>query len=201
MRFGLQHMCVPWALALLFVVPVQLHLESTHHALAGVPVHAMKSLPAAGNASIKSIPAYFRMNGKAQGTTYAITYGHSNEVLTQACLDSIFREIDLSLSLYDSNSLVSRFNRSREGIVADSHLLRMVRLSKEFSNRSDGAFDITIKPVSALWGFGPGAGPGAPLEEDIRKAMKHTGMNLLGITGNYIRKKDPLLQIDCNGIA
>jgi thiamine biosynthesis lipoprotein len=122
-------------------------------------------------------------------------------VLTQACVDSIFREINQSLSIYDSNSLISRFNRSREGIAADSHLLRMVRRAKEFSVRSDGAFDITLKTVSGLWGFGPGARTGAPTEAEIRKAMKHAGMNLLGITGNYIRKKDDQVQIDCNGIA
>lgn len=144
---------------------------------------------------------YFHLEGKAQGTTYAIKYGYPDEVLNRGRVDSIFQVIDRSLSLYDTGSLISRFNRSHDGIEADSHLLKMVSLSAAFHAMSDGFFDITIKPVSALWGFGPDGRDGTPSKMDIRKAMRHTGMKLIFTEGKQIKKKDPRVQIDCNGIA
>ncbi len=145
--------------------------------------------------------AYFHINGNAQGTTYAIKYGYPVEVLNRERVDSIFEVIDQSLSLYDTGSLISRFNRSHVGIEADSHLLKMVSLSAVFHAMSDGVFDITMKPVSALWGFGPDGREGTPSKTDIRKALRHTGMKLIFIDGKRIGKNDPRVQIDCNGIA
>lgn len=144
---------------------------------------------------------YVRIEGRAQGTSYLIHYGHGASVMTAGQADSIFREIDRSLSIYDTNSLISRFNRSREGSVADSHLVKLVRLSKQYHASSEGAFDITVKPLAALWGFGPDAGPGSPSDNDVRKVLRFTDMSLIAIQGNYLRKKRPEVQIDCNGIA
>lgn len=146
-------------------------------------------------------PDYVQLQGRAQGTTYKIQYGHGAPVMTAGQADSIFREIDRSLSIYDTGSLISRFNRSREGCDVDSHLLKLVRLSKQYHASSEGAFDITVKRLAALWGFGPDAGPGNPSEQEIKKAMKHTGMSLLVLQGTYLRKRRPEVQIDCNGIA
>lgn len=144
---------------------------------------------------------YVLLRGRAQGTSYLIHYGHGVRVMTAEDADSIFREIDRSLSLYDSSSLICRFNRSRQGCEVDSHLVKLVRLSKQYHADSYGAFDITLKPLAGLWGFGPDAGPGNPSELVIREVLRHTGMSLLSVQGQYLRKKYPKVQIDCNGIA
>jgi thiamine biosynthesis lipoprotein len=145
--------------------------------------------------------AYTQLQGRAQGTSYIIHYGYSGKVMSAGQADSILREIDRSLSLYDTGSLICRFNRSRDGCTVDSHLIKLVGLSKQYNASSEGVFDITIKPLAALWGFGPDAGPGNPAEQDIRKVLKITGMSLLSLQGTFLRKKRPEVQIDCNGIA
>lgn len=144
---------------------------------------------------------YMQLQGRAQGTSYHIQYGHDRQVMTDTQADSIFREIDRSLSIYDTASLISRFNRSREGCTVDSHLIKLVRLSKQYNASSEGVFDLTVKSLASLWGFGPDAGPGNPSEQEIRKVLKHTDMSLLVLQGQYLRKKRPEVQIDCNGIA
>jgi thiamine biosynthesis lipoprotein len=154
----------------------------------------------AGTLAAQSL-TYRQLQGRAQGTSYQIQYGHDAAVMSEVQADSIFLEINRSLSIYDSTSLISRFNRSREGCAVDSHLVRLVRLSKYYDASSEGAFDITVKPLAALWGFGPDPGPGNPSEQEIKKALKNTGMSLLTVQGGYLRKKRPEVQIDCNGIA
>jgi thiamine biosynthesis lipoprotein len=145
--------------------------------------------------------SFWRITGVAQGTTYSIQYRAGWEWMPQRVADSLFRVIDQSLSIYDSNSLISRFNRNPAGMEGDVHLLRMLQMAREYTTISDGAFDITLKSLSALWGFGPGAARRHPTEKEIQEALRHTGIDHIRITGTYIRKKDPLLQIDCNGIA
>ena len=66
------------------------------------------------------------------------------------------REVDESMSTYNSNSELNRINRLDSGQttgVSDG-LLEVVRKSIEISNTSSGAFDITAGPLVELWGFG-----------------------------------------------
>ncbi len=69
---------------------------------------------------------------------------------------SRMREVDESMSLYNSNSELSRINGLGPGqmIGVSDGLLEVVRKSIEISNISSGAFDITTGPLIELWGFG-----------------------------------------------
>jgi len=66
------------------------------------------------------------------------------------------REVDESMSVYNSNSELSRINRLGPGQMTgvSDGLLEIVRKSTEISNISSGAFDITAGPLVGLWGFG-----------------------------------------------
>lgn len=106
----------------------------------------------------KSGTQYFRytIKGKAQGTTYLINYidsvNRGEQIKKQ--VDSILQVIDNSLSNYNPNSLVSKFNRSDTCMLIDEHLLYMFLLSNEINTVTDGAYDPTVKPLVNLWGFG-----------------------------------------------
>ncbi len=98
----------------------------------------------------------YTLTGQAQGTTYLINYidsfNRGEEIKFQ--VDSILEVIDNSLSNYNPNSLVSKFNRSDTCILIDEHLLYMFLLSNEINAITDGAYDPTVKPLVNLWGFG-----------------------------------------------
>src|SRR5919197_1226501 len=62
-----------------------------------------------------------QINGKAQGTTYHITWYATDSTIGQQQIDSILQKIDTSLSIYNPQTLITRFNNSTTGIVMDEH--------------------------------------------------------------------------------
>ena len=53
-----------------------------------------------------------KISGAAQGTTYNITYLAGQHSNYREAIDSIFKKIDLSLSTYDTGSIISKINRN-----------------------------------------------------------------------------------------
>jgi thiamine biosynthesis lipoprotein len=53
-----------------------------------------------------------QINGSAQGTTYHITWYATDSTIGQPQIDSILQKIDTSLSIYNPQSLISKFNES-----------------------------------------------------------------------------------------
>lgn len=141
-------------------------------------------------------PPYHLLTGRAQGTTYLIRYASDRSLLDSSEAARLFAEVDHSLSLYHASSLINRFNLSGSGILADSHMLRVVRKSLEVSESSHGAFDVTVKPLMDMYRSDPDAT--AKRVEDI---MRCIGSHRIRIRGDSLLKDCPSLQLDCNGIA
>ena len=149
----------------------------------------------------RQVPTYHMLKGRAQGTTYFIQYAAERPELDSATAAGILAEIDRSLSLYLPASLINAFNRSARGVRPDTHMFRVVRKSIGIFRESGGAFDITVRPLLACWGFGPDPLPGMPTAGDIKRIMAHVGTDKLLMNGDSLCKLDPRLEIDCNGIA
>ncbi len=143
----------------------------------------------------------FTLTGLAQGTTYTIKYIHASAIIDSTSIQQILSEIDHSLSLYQPTSLISNFNKSSRGVKADVHLLKVVRNSLLVSTATHGCFDITIKPISMLWGFNaknPNSFPSLAL---LQKTNKFVGYHHLSFNRDSLVKDNPNTQIDCDGIA
>lgn len=62
------------------------------------------------------------INGYAQGTTYNIKY-FSDKTIAKESVDSILNVIDLSMSIYKTDSRISIFNDpNTKSIVMDQHM-------------------------------------------------------------------------------
>ena len=99
---------------------------------------------------------YTAIDGFAQGGTYHIVYQNPADADHSALPDSLavwFRQIDKSLSGYDTTSLVSRINRG-ENPPLDSLFIECFKLSREVYEATAGAFDISGAPLFDIWGFG-----------------------------------------------
>jgi len=155
-------------------------------------------------------PFYFE--GETQGTTYHITVAACNNKKSSTELQQLIEarlvEIDRSLSNYRDDSTLSQFNRAPIGqwITLDRDLYAVLKVSAQMSDDSAGAFDITVAPLVALWGFGPV--PRAitdrviPDERAIEAARQHVGYRFLDIDPMQPRaRKHRDLAIDVNGIA
>ncbi len=90
-----------------------------------------------------TIPHKIQLEGKAQGTTWLITYYANDTIVTKLQADSVFQVLDHSLSRYQPHSLVTQFNESAYGILADSHFLKVIHKSITTYKKTKGLFDIT----------------------------------------------------------
>jgi FAD:protein FMN transferase len=140
------------------------------------------------------------LTGKAQGTTYSIKYVAEKSVIQQSELDSIFHEIDESLSLYCPTSKINAFNE--KGIVVmDQHMKKVITASLDCYRQSKGVFDITSATISSAWGFSHKSKHMVPDKQTIQKALSVTGSHLLLTKGDTLIASKPGVKIDCNGIA
>jgi thiamine biosynthesis lipoprotein len=99
-------------------------------------------------------PVKVVFGGKAQGTTYSVTYYDAENRDLQPQIDSILKAFDLSLSIWAPGSLISRMNEEDTTVMPDAWFLETYDLSRQISEETDGAFDFTIGPLVNAWGFG-----------------------------------------------
>ena len=98
-------------------------------------------------------------NGFTQGTTYSIVYENNKNINPEDLkpkVEKFLHDFDLSLSIYNDSSIISRLNRN-EDVVPDSFFIEVFNKSALISKMTDGAFDITVGPLVDAWGFGPDA--------------------------------------------
>lgn len=138
--------------------------------------------------------------GKAQGTYYIVKYISSDSTSFQEDVEDLFKDIDRSMSLYLPTSLINRFNQGPQ-VVMDRHMRVVVRKAQDVSKITDGLFDITVKPLVDLWGFGVVRHEGKPSKADITRKLRLVDYHLLTVRAKYLIKKKDGVQIDCNGIA
>jgi FAD:protein FMN transferase len=145
--------------------------------------------------------------GPTMGSTYSIKYVRTEAVAPlselKAATEAILAEVDLQMSTYRSDSLIEAFNRAPAGTCQDmpEGVLQLVASGKQLGEESDGAFDLTLRPLLDLWGFGPGArAEHAPDEQQLAEALERVGQQHLRIEGEQLCKDLPLL-VDFNSIA
>lgn len=145
----------------------------------------------------------FLIEGAAQGTSYQLQYYAPRELIRKAEIDSVLRVIDRSMSLYEPTSLISAFNNPEtlSWFEMDEHMTNVVKRSFEVHKRSGGMFDITVKPLVSLWGFGPKRPKQMPERADIDSTLQFVGMDRLELRKRKLRKRDGRISIDLNGIA
>jgi thiamine biosynthesis lipoprotein len=143
----------------------------------------------------------FQLSGFAQGTTWQLTYYAADSSIAKSSVDSILDVIDRSMSLYQPNSLISQFNRSPRGGKVDLHFRKVIEKSFDVSRISAGMFDITVKPLVQVWGFGSVKSDTIPAEPAIKSALACVGINNLRICRDSLIKSNPCVEVDVNGIA
>jgi thiamine biosynthesis lipoprotein len=99
--------------------------------------------------------------GVTMGTSFSVRVdgdlsGAERETVRRVIQSRLDRVEEL-MSTYDSASELSRFNRhdTTEPYAASGALLDVLAKAHEVSDRSGGAFDVTVAPLVDAWGFGP----------------------------------------------
>ena len=82
-----------------------------------------------------------------------ILYAPTSEIAEKAAKEAFdsFRTLNASMSDYDSESELSLLHESRGWTRVSDDLFAVLRAAKHYSALSDGAFDVTIGPMTRLW--------------------------------------------------
>ena len=157
-------------------------------------------------------PQWTTLTGKAQGTTFTIKYLDSLHRDLSGPVDSIFKAIDHSLSLWDSTSTVIAFNAATDTFAsADVHFRTMVSLSNGFWMATDHTFDPTVLPLVRAWGLGKEGRTGLDTAA-VDSLRRLVGMDRIAIDERWrqqtvltpmitYHKAHSGVQFDPNGIA
>lgn len=111
---------------------------------------------------------------------------------------------DAMLSIFDESSIVSRINNnSKKSVVEVSpDLLRLTKKAKEYFILTQGAFDVTVEPLTEIWGFGPKEEM-HPDIGTIQNILDYVGLDKIELNerGKTLLFKDPRIRMDFGGLA
>jgi thiamine biosynthesis lipoprotein len=144
---------------------------------------------------------FMRLEGKAQGTTFSIVYADSLNRSFATQVDSLFRLIDKSMSLWDTTSIISHFNKNIPQTVADEHFEKVFRRSIEISKITEGVFDVTVAPLVKRWGFYFKKNDNPPDDAEIKNLLTCCGWQKVRLANSILIKENPCIQLDFNAIA
>ena len=104
-------------------------------------------------------PDYNYLSGETMGTSYHISYQlpeDADEAAIQAAIDERLKQINDSMSTYQKDSTISKFNQLSKNtpIIIDADFSRVLEVSRIVYQQSGGAFDPTVMPLVDAWGFG-----------------------------------------------
>mgnify|MGYP005851378493 FL=1 len=119
-------------------------------------VGAALACPALASPTLARTAAPGILTGDAFGTTWRLV-GPADAPLDRLrpALDALFASIDADLSPWRRDSVAGRFNASVAGVPASTEMMHVTQAALRLAAASDGAFDPTVGPLVARWGFGP----------------------------------------------
>jgi thiamine biosynthesis lipoprotein len=140
------------------------------------------------------------LEGEIQGSTYHITYLDAQGRNFHNEIKAELARFDKSLSVFDSTSVISRINKNDSTVEVDTLFKYVFRIAQEVSEKTNGAFDMTVGPLVKLWGFNNGQR--ITVTQDMVDSLKpFIGYQKVRLEGNKIIKDDPNIQLDANAIA
>lgn len=117
-----------------------------------------------------------------------------------ACLNHM-QELEAILSRFQSGSQLSQLNRTGELQQASPHLLTLLEQAHRISELSDGAFDITVKPLVDLYQTYQAARQGLPPDDLIRDRLHLVDYRAVLTHGEHVSLGAPGMAVTLDGIA
>jgi FAD:protein FMN transferase len=107
-------------------------------------------------------------------TLVEISVVEKDAKLAKTAMQKAFREIrrlEKMMSIHIPGSEVSILNQSagKDALLVSKELMSVIQRSLFWSEKTEGAFDITIDPVQKLWNFGV---PSLPSKKSIANAIE-----------------------------
>jgi len=125
----------------------------------------------------------------------------------KAAVDAAFariEEIANKVDYYSDSSEVAAINKAKanRAVSVSEDVFFIIEEAQKISEKTEGAFDITIAPLKDLWNIQQG-GPNPPAEEDIKEAQKKVNYKniILGRENKTVTLSEDDVKIDLGGAA
>ena len=113
--------------------------------------------------------------------------------------ESLLKDVDNSLSTFNTNSTISLVNKNMQ-VELDSMFLYVFHLAQQVAETTTGAFDITVAPAVNAWGFG--FKNAETIDNDLIDSLKQiVGYQMVKEENGAIVKEDNRIMLDCSAIA
>ena len=132
------------------------------------------------------------------GTTVEITVIPANEEAVREAFLAI-KKVDKLMSLYQPDSEVSLLNEQGENQLSPE-TIQVIQQAIKFAEMTEGAFDITCRPLINLWKKAKKEQK-IPSPEEIEQARKLVDYRKIILKGNLVKLPEPGMKIDLGGIA
>lgn len=138
--------------------------------------------------------------GATQGSYFSIIYYDEQNRNFSREFDSIFKEIENTLSLWDENSMISRVNRNDETVVLNQIFIDNFNYAIRAAELSEGYFDPTVGPLVSAWGFH--FKEGMVMTSEVVDSIKQlVGYHKVKIEDGKVIKENPAMTLDFNAVA
>lgn len=148
---------------------------------------------------------FISKNGFYFDTVVKLTlYGNYSQEILDNCFSLCEKyEHIFSASLSDSELSILNSSGKQDNIVSED-LYRLISEAHKICNESEGAYDITLRPVTALWNFRDGSCT-VPALEDIENALRKVDYRNIdtGFDGSsyHVYFDNPEIQIEAGSCA
>ncbi|NQY82811.1 MAG: FAD:protein FMN transferase [Alphaproteobacteria bacterium] len=159
-----------------------------------------------------STPILDSFNGETMGTYYQIKvvgFGGAATPLAELRprIEGALLRINQSLSTWDTQSLISRFNANLNvttAVEVDADFAAVLRGSQDLFAQSAGAFNPALASLITLWGFGRDSDDNWPTESEVITALSRSDFASLEFTPSdpaTLRRSVPGVTLNFSAIA
>jgi thiamine biosynthesis lipoprotein len=150
-----------------------------------------------------------RLSGEALGTVWAVTLvspdaeALDRQALRRRVMQTLDR-VDRSMSHWRDDTELTRFNRDLDAgsFQLSPETRRVAAAALTLARETGGAFDPTVGPLVAAWGFGPEAATEEPDERELARLRERVGWQRLRWDEQQrLVRRAPGVELDLSAIA
>lgn len=145
--------------------------------------------------------SYTTVDGFTQGSTYHIVYHDPQGRDLRSDIEELLEDFDNSMSVYNPSSLLTRLNENDTSARPDRWIAECLAIARRISDDTQGAFDVTLRPLIAAYRIGTEETPHLLSQREIDSIRVFTGYGKVKIAEGRLVKTDPRLALDFNAIA
>ena len=142
---------------------------------------------------------YKSVEGCALGTFVQVVANTDRKPADIASMvEGVDAELKASMSIFDDKSLLSQVNRGETDSL-DVHIVRNIEIAARFTELSNGAYDVTVKPLTEAWGFANKERDG--VEPNVDSLLQFVGFDKIAVRDGVLLRSDERVQLDFNSVA